>query len=56
MAHLKWGKIGKYDENGQSYELLDEGLGILGMRAVDVNVARGLKFKQAAYAQDTRKI
>ena len=52
---FKWGKIGKYDENGQSYELLDEGLGILGMRAVDVNVARGLKFKQAAYAQDTRK-
>jgi hypothetical protein len=52
---FKWGKIGKYDENGQSYELLDEGLGILGMRAIDVNVARGLKFKQAAYSHNTRK-
>ena len=54
-GNWKWGKIGKYDENGQSYELLDEGLGILGMRAVDVNVARGLTFKQAAYASGSRK-
>ena len=52
---FKWGMIGKYDENGQSYELLDEGLGILGMRAIDVNVARGLKFKQASYSHNTRK-
>jgi len=54
-GNWKWGKIGKYDENGQSYELLDEGLGISGMRAVDVNVARGLTFKQAAYASGSRK-
>jgi hypothetical protein len=51
----KWGKIGEYDENGQSYELLDEGLGIAGMRAVKVNVARTLKFKHAEYASNTRK-
>ena len=51
---LKWGKIGKYDENGQSYEILDEGLGIIGMRAVKLNVPRALKFKQAAYASGTR--
>ena len=50
----KWGKIGKYDENGQSYEILDEGLGIIGMRAVKLNVPRALKFKQAAYASGTR--
>ena len=42
---FKWGKIGKYDETGQSYELLDEGLGIIGMRAVTLNVPRSLKFK-----------
>ena len=51
---LKWGKVGKYDENGQSYEILDEGLGIIGMRAVKLNVPRALKFKQAAYASGTR--
>ena len=39
----KWGKIGKYDDNGQSYELLDEGLGIAGMRAVKLNVAKNFK-------------
>ena len=52
---FKWGKIGKYDANGQSYELLDEGLGIAGMRAVKLNVPRTLKFKQAEYASRTRK-
>ena len=52
---FKWGKIGKYDENGQSYELLDEGLGIIGMRAVQLNVPRTLKFKQAEYSSRTRK-
>jgi hypothetical protein len=51
----KWGKIGRYDENGQSYELLDEGLGIIGMRAVQLNVPRTLKFKQAEYSSRTRK-
>ena len=51
---FKWGKIGKYDENGQSYEILDEGLGIIGMRAVNLNVPRALKFKQAAYASGSR--
>jgi hypothetical protein len=51
----KWGKIGKYDENGQSYELLDEGLGIAGMRAVKLNIPRTLKFKQAEYSSRTRK-
>ena len=51
----KWGKIGEYDDNGQSYELLDEGLGIAGMRAVKLNVARTLKFKHAEYASNTRK-
>ena len=50
----KWGKIGKYDKYGQSYEILDEGLGIIGMRAVKLNVPRALKFKQAAYASGTR--
>ena len=52
---FKWGKIGKYDENGQSYELLDEGLGIAGMRAVKLNIPRTLKFKQAQYSSRTRK-
>ena len=51
----KWGKIGKYDANGQSYELLDEGLGIAGMRAVKLNIPRTLKFKQAEYSSRTRK-
>jgi len=51
---LKWGKVGRYDENGQSYEILDEGLGIIGMRAVKLNVPRALKFKQAAYASGSR--
>ena len=51
---FKWGKIGKYDKYGQSYELLDEGLGIIGMRAVKLNVPRALKFKQAAYASGSR--
>jgi len=52
---FKWGKIGEYDENGQSYELLDEGLGIAGMRAVKLNIPRTLKFKQAEYASNSRK-
>jgi len=52
---FKWGKIGKYDENGQSYELLDEGLGIAGMRAVKLNIPRTLKFKNAEYASNSRK-
>ena len=52
---FKWGKVGEYDENGQSYELLDEGLGIAGMRAVKLNIPRTLKFKQAEYAANSRK-
>ena len=52
---FKWGQIGRYDDNGQSYELLDEGLGIIGMRAVQLNVPRTLKFKQAEYSSRTRK-
>ena len=55
LGPLKWGKLGKYDENGQSYELLDEGLGIVGARAIKINLPRTLKFKQAEYAQRTRK-
>jgi hypothetical protein len=53
-GRFKWGKIGKYDENGQSYEILDEGLGIIGMRAINLNVPRALKYKQAAYAAGSR--
>ena len=52
---LEWGKIGRYDKNGQTYELLDEGLGLAGLRAVDINLPRTLKFKQAEYSQATRK-
>ena len=52
---FKWGKIGEYDENGQSYELLDEGLGIAGMRAVKLNIPRTLRFKNAEYAANSRK-
>ena len=51
----KWGKIGEYDDNGQSYELLDEGLGIAGMRAVKLNIPRTLRFKNAEYAANSRK-
>jgi len=51
---LEWGKIGKYDTKGQSYELLDEGLGLVGARAVQLNLPRTLKFKQAEYSQGTR--
>jgi len=51
----KWGKIGEYDANGQSYELLDEGLGIAGMRAVKLNIPRTLRFKNAEYAANSRK-
>jgi len=53
-GRFKWGKIGKYDENGQSYEIMDEGLGIVGLRAVKLNVPRALKYKQAAYAAGSR--
>ena len=52
---LEWGKIGRYDKNGQTYELLDEGLGLAGLRAIDINLPRTLKFKQAEYSQATRK-
>jgi hypothetical protein len=52
---FKWGKVGEYDENGQSYELLDEGLGIAGMRAVKLNIPRTLRFKNAEYAANSRK-
>jgi hypothetical protein len=52
---FKWGKIGKYDENGQSYELFDEGLGIAGMRAIKLNIPRTLRFKNAEYASNSRK-
>ena len=55
LGNWHWGKIGKYNENGQSYELLDEGLGIAGMRAVKLDIPRALKYKQAAYASGTRK-
>ena len=55
LGPIKWGQLGKYDEKGQSYELLDEGLGIVGARAVQLNLPRTLKFKQAEYAQRTRK-
>ena len=51
---FKWGKIGKYDENGRSYEILDEGLGIIGMRAVKLDVKNALNFKQAAFASGER--
>jgi hypothetical protein len=52
---FKWGKVGEYDENGQSYELLDEGLGIAGMRAIKLNIPRTLRFKNAEYASNSRK-
>jgi len=52
---FKWGKLGKYDENGNSYELLDEGLGILGMRAIKLKPAQSLQFKQAEFATGERK-
>ena len=55
LGPFKWGKIGKYDENGRSYELLDEGLGIIGMRAIKLDVANSLNFKQAAFATGERK-
>jgi len=55
LGNWHWGKIGKYNENGQSYELLDEGLGIAGMRAVKLDIPRALNYKQAAYASGTRK-
>jgi len=55
MGPFKWGKIGKYDENGRSYELLDEGLGIIGMRAIKLDPANSLNFKQAAFATSERK-
>jgi hypothetical protein len=55
LGNWKWGKIGQYNERGQSYEILDEGLGIAGMRAVKLDIPRGLKYKQAAYASGTRK-
>ena len=51
---FKWGKIGKYDENGRSYEILDEGLGIAGMRAVKLDIKNALNFKQAAFASGER--
>jgi len=51
---FKWGKIGKYDENGKSYEILDEGLGIIGMRAVKLDIKNALNFKQAAFASGER--
>ena len=40
---FKWGKIGKYDENGQSYELLDEGLGIAGMTSSKIKYSSNFK-------------
>ena len=51
---FKWGKIGKYDENGKSYEILDEGLGIIGMRAVKLDIKNALNFKQADFASGER--
>jgi hypothetical protein len=51
---FKWGKIGKYDENGRSYEILDEGLGIAGMRAVKLDIKNALNFKQANFASGER--
>ena len=51
---FKWGKIGRYDENGRSYEILDEGLGIIGMRAVKLDIKNALNFKQAAFASGER--
>jgi len=51
---FKWGKIGKYDENGRSYEILDEGLGIIGMRAVRLDIKNALNFKQADFASGER--
>jgi hypothetical protein len=51
---FKWGKIGKYDENGRSYEILDEGLGIIGMRAVKLDIKNALTFKQADFAAGER--
>ena len=55
LGNWKWGKIGEYNERGQSYELLDEGLGLAGMRAVKLDLPRALNFKQAAYASGIRK-
>jgi len=51
---FKWGKIGKYDENGRSYEILDEGLGIIGARAVKLDIKNALNFKQADFAAGER--
>ena len=51
---FKWGKIGEYDENGRSYKILDEGLGIIGMRAVKLDIKNALNFKQADFASGER--
>ncbi len=54
LGPFKWGKIGKYDENGRSYEILDEGLGIIGARAVKLDIKNALNFKQADFASGER--
>lgn len=42
-------KKGKFDEYGQSYNIPDEALGFLGLRAVEVNPVKAMKFKIADF-------
>ena len=42
---------GKFDKYGRQYELGDELLGIIGMRAVEVNPVNSMKFKIADYTR-----
>ena len=58
-GEFKWGKLGKYDENGRAYELLEEGLGIAGMRQIKLDIKNALNFKVAEFAsgeRDSRRI
>ena len=45
---------GKFDKYGQTYELGDEALGFIGLRAVKLNPERGLNFKTAAFQKGVR--
>ena len=42
-------KKGKFDDYGQSYNIPDEALGFLGLRAVEVNPVKAMKFKIADF-------
>ena len=46
--------LGRFDDRGKEYDLGNEALGIVGLRAIDVDPEKGIKYKVADYLRGAR--